>query len=85
MTMEPATATELVATTAQTDEGENITDIQNYLQSFNKEIGDQGAGDGAAGSAAGTTFYAIDTSQVSVLVHCVFASPVMPVLAVIIS
>lgn len=57
--METATA-ELVATG---DEGENITDIQNYLQSFNKEIGDQGSGDGQGGGA-GTTFYAIDTSQV---------------------
>lgn len=60
--MEAATA-ELVAAG---DEGENITDIQNYLQSFNKEIGESGAGDGQA-AAAGTTFYAIDTSQVCLL------------------
>ena len=57
--METATA-ELVATG---DDGENITDIQNYLQSFNKEIGESGSGDAAAAAGA-TTFYAIDTSQV---------------------
>src|SRR5688500_3712781 len=44
--------------TAPQTEGENISDIQNYLQSFNKEIGDQGA-DGQQ------TFYAIDTSQLT--------------------
>ncbi|KAI1301900.1 Transcriptional repressor CTCF [Halotydeus destructor] len=43
------------------DGAETITDIQNYLQSFNKEIGEAGAGDGTPGSA---TFYTIDTSQV---------------------
>ena len=60
--METATA-ELVATG---DDGENITDIQNYLQSFNKEIGESGSGDAAAAAGA-TTFYAIDTSQVGLL------------------
>lgn len=50
--------TELVAA----DDPENITDIQNYLQSFNKEIGEVGAGDGQSNSA-GTTYY-IDASQV---------------------
>lgn len=38
---------------------ENITDIHNYLQSFNKEIGESSDPQG------GTTFYAIDTSQVN--------------------
>lgn len=40
---------------------ENITDIHNYLQSFNKEIGESSDAQG------GTTFYAIDTSQVNTL------------------
>ncbi|RWS19874.1 Zinc-finger double domain containing protein 12-like protein, partial [Leptotrombidium deliense] len=39
---------------------ETISDIQNYLQSFNKEIGEASTND-AAGT---TTFYTIDTSQV---------------------
>ena len=44
------------------DDGNMTSDIQNYLQSFNKEIGEVGAGDGQSNSA-GTTFY-IDASQV---------------------
>lgn len=43
---------------AADDGGETITDIQNYLQSFNKEIGEHGGGDGA-------TFYTIDASQLA--------------------
>ncbi|RWS24170.1 Zinc-finger double domain containing protein 12-like protein, partial [Leptotrombidium deliense] len=39
---------------------ETISDIQNYLQSFNKEIGEASTND----AAATTTFYTIDTSQV---------------------
>lgn len=52
------TTAELIAAD---DGGETITDIQNYLQSFNKEIGEAAGSDGNAGQA---TFY-IDTSQVS--------------------
>lgn len=48
---------------ADVDDGENNTDIQNFLQSFNNEIGEVGAGDGQSNSA-GTTYY-IDASQVS--------------------
>lgn len=47
-----AAGAELVST----DEGgETITDIQNYLQSFNKEIGEAGGGEGTA--------FFIDASQ----------------------
>lgn len=35
---------------------ESITDIQNYLQSFNKEIGE----DGTQTNGAGNTFYQLD-------------------------
>lgn len=43
---------------AADDGGESITDIQNYLQSFNKEIGEASGADGNA------VLYTIDTSQV---------------------
>lgn len=36
---------------------ESISDIQNYLQTFNKEIGEET-------NQQGQTYYAIDTSQV---------------------
>ena len=37
---------------------EPISDIQNYLQTFNKEIGEEA-------NPQGQTYYAIDTSQVT--------------------
>lgn len=46
------------------DQSENITDIQNYLQSFNREIGESGNTDAQAGQQP--TFYAIDASQVCI-------------------
>lgn len=49
-----------------TEAPETITDIQNYLQSFNKEIGEASGGntnDGSSGNP-NATFYTIDTSQV---------------------
>lgn len=47
--------------TTEGQDGENITDIQNYLQSFNKEIGDGANADGQSGN---TTYFTIDASQV---------------------
>jgi len=49
-------------TTTDGQDGENITDIQNYLQSFNKEIGDDANADGQ--SSGNTTYFTIDASQV---------------------
>ncbi|RWS04673.1 Zinc-finger double domain containing protein 12-like protein [Dinothrombium tinctorium] len=49
---------------ADGDPTETITDIQNYLQSFNKEIGEASGTGNEASSAGTTTFYTIDTSQV---------------------
>lgn len=43
---------------------ESITDIQNYLQTFNKEIGEES-------NQQGQTYYAIDTSQVKMWLLCV--------------
>ena len=37
---------------------ESISDIQNYLQTFNKEIGEEA-------NPQGQTFYTIDTAQVT--------------------
>lgn len=37
---------------------ESISDIQNYLQTFNREIGEES-------NPQGQTYYAIDTSQVT--------------------
>lgn len=43
---------------------EPITDIQNYLQTFNKEIGEE-----SSQANSNQTFYAIDTSQVFFFLH----------------
>jgi len=43
---------------------ENISDIQNYLQSFNKEIGETTVSATEPNSITSQTYYTIDTSQV---------------------
>ena len=43
---------------------ESISDIQNYLQTFNKEIGEE-----SNSQNQNATYYAIDTSQVSGILH----------------
>lgn len=46
---------------ASSDSVENINEIHNYLQSFNKEIGET-----TVGATSTPTYYTIDTSQVRV-------------------